>query len=145
MEHPGGNGLQKVDGFVVEQLGPDLEVIVPWREWEIHSREDALAYARARDIPLEGVDQTKLYSRDENLWHISHEGGPLEDTANEPEEAKFKGLFGLKGSIEIWLEANSGVPIWISGTVPAGPIDVGVEARLREVVGAPASFRPVRD
>ena len=65
---------------------------------------------------------------------------------NEPprEDAKFKGLFGLKGSIEIWLEANSGVPVWITGTVPAGPIDVGIEARLREVVGAPASFAPAK-
>ena len=71
-------------------LAPDLEVIVPWREWDIHSREDALAYAHARKIPLDGVDQTKLYSRDENLWHISHEGGPLEDPAFEPEEEMFK-------------------------------------------------------
>lgn len=70
-------------------LAPDLQVIAPWREWDIRSREDALAYARARDIPL-NVDTTKLYSRDENLWHISHEGGPLEDPANEPEEAMFK-------------------------------------------------------
>jgi argininosuccinate synthase len=70
-------------------LAPDLKVIAPWREWDIRSREDALAYARARKIPLEGVDQTKLYSRDENLWHISHEGGPLEDPAFEPEESMF--------------------------------------------------------
>ena len=70
-------------------LAPDLQVIAPWREWDIRSREDALAYARARDIPL-NVDTTKLYSRDENLWHISHEGGPLEDPINEPEEAMFQ-------------------------------------------------------
>ncbi len=67
-------------------LAPELKVIAPWREWDIRSREDALAYARARDIPLHGVDEGKLYSRDENLWHISHEGGPLEDPAFEPEE-----------------------------------------------------------
>jgi argininosuccinate synthase len=70
-------------------LGPNLAVIVPWREWDITSREDALAYARERKIPLDGVDQTKLFSRDENLWHISHEGGPLEDPSLEPEEAMF--------------------------------------------------------
>jgi argininosuccinate synthase len=70
-------------------LAPDLKVIAPWREWDINSREDALAYARARDIPL-NVDTTKLYSRDENLWHLSHEGGPLEDPLNEPEEAMFQ-------------------------------------------------------
>jgi argininosuccinate synthase len=70
-------------------LAPDLRVIAPWREWDIRSREDALAYAQSRSIPLPGVDQTKLYSRDENLWHISHEGGPLEDPAVEPEESMF--------------------------------------------------------
>ncbi len=70
-------------------LAPDLKVIAPWREWDIKSREDAVAYARARDIPLEGVDDSKLFSRDENLWHISHEGGPLEDPAFEPEESMF--------------------------------------------------------
>src|SRR5262245_2155359 len=70
-------------------LAPDLKVIAPWREWDIRSREDALAYARARNIPL-NVDTTKLYSRDENLFHLSHEGGPLEDPANEPEEEMFQ-------------------------------------------------------
>ncbi|SVD03115.1 uncharacterized protein METZ01_LOCUS355969, partial [marine metagenome] len=68
-------------------LAPDLDVIVPWREWDIQSREGALAYARERDIPLEGVDESKLYSRDENLWHISHEGGPLENVNFEAEES----------------------------------------------------------
>ena len=71
-----------------QALAPDLRVIAPWREWSIRSREDALAFARERDIELE-VDETKLYSRDENLWHISHEGGPLEDPAYEPEEEMF--------------------------------------------------------
>jgi argininosuccinate synthase len=71
-----------------QALAPDLQVIAPWREWSIRSREDALAYARARGIPLD-VDETKLYSRDENLWHLSHEGGPLEDPAFEPEEQMF--------------------------------------------------------
>jgi argininosuccinate synthase len=71
-------------------LAPHLRVIAPWREWDIRSREDALAYARARGIPLPGVDQTKLYSRDENIWHISHEGGPLEDPGFEPEESMFR-------------------------------------------------------
>jgi argininosuccinate synthase len=71
-------------------LAPHLRVIAPWREWNIRSREDALAYAKARGIPLPGVDQNKLYSRDENIWHISHEGGPLEDPAYEPEEGMFR-------------------------------------------------------
>lgn len=70
-------------------LAPDLRIIAPWREWDIHSREDALAYAEARSIPLD-VDVTKLYSRDENLWHISHEGGPLEDPSFEPEASMYR-------------------------------------------------------
>jgi len=70
-------------------LAPHLRVLAPWREWDILSREAALAYAKSRGIALPGVDQTKLYSRDENLWHISHEGGPLEDPEFEPEESMF--------------------------------------------------------
>ena len=70
-------------------LAPDLEVIAPWREWDIASREDALAYARSRGIDLTGVDEEKLYSCDENLWHISYEGGPLEDPTFEPEKEMF--------------------------------------------------------
>lgn len=69
-------------------LAPDLKVIAPWREWHIRSREDALAYAQERGIPVK-TDGGKLYSRDSNLWHISHEGGPLEDPDFEPEESMF--------------------------------------------------------
>jgi argininosuccinate synthase len=71
-------------------LAPDLRVIAPWREWDLQSREDCLEYAQARQIPLVGVDETKLYSRDENIWHISHEGGPLEDPAYEPDESMYQ-------------------------------------------------------
>ncbi|MCS6952409.1 MAG: argininosuccinate synthase [Bryobacterales bacterium] len=59
-------------------LAPDLPVIAPWREWEIRSREDALAYAARHNVPV-AATATKIYSRDRNLWHISHEGGALED------------------------------------------------------------------
>ncbi len=62
-------------------LAPELPVIAPWREWTIRSREDALEYAAARQIPV-SVSTGKIYSRDRNLWHISHEGGALEDPAN---------------------------------------------------------------
>jgi argininosuccinate synthase len=64
-------------------LAPHLPVIAPWREWNIRSREDALAYAAARQIPVD-ASPAKIYSRDRNLWHISHEGGALEDPANAP-------------------------------------------------------------
>ncbi len=62
-------------------LAPQLRVIAPWREWEIRSREDALAYAARHNVPV-AATATKIYSRDRNIWHISHEGGPLEDPAN---------------------------------------------------------------
>jgi argininosuccinate synthase len=64
-------------------FAPDLKVIAPWREWDIRSREDALAYAAARRIPV-SASTRKIYSRDRNLWHISHEGGVLEDPNQPP-------------------------------------------------------------
>ena len=70
-------------------LGPTLKVIAPWREWDIHSREDALEYAAKHDIAVSATTRS-IYSRDRNLWHLSHEGGPLEDPAEEPEEALFQ-------------------------------------------------------
>ncbi|HEY1185601.1 MAG TPA: argininosuccinate synthase, partial [Bryobacteraceae bacterium] len=62
-------------------LAPQLPVIAPWREWTIVSREDAIEYARAHNVPI-SASTTKIYSRDRNIWHISHEGGALEDPAN---------------------------------------------------------------
>jgi argininosuccinate synthase len=63
-------------------FAPGMQVIAPWRHWDIRSREDAIAYAEARGIDVP-VTRAKIYSRDRNLWHVSHEGGPLEDPANE--------------------------------------------------------------
>jgi argininosuccinate synthase len=70
-------------------LAPELRIIAPWREWSISSREDALAYAEQHGVP---VRQTRkdLYSRDGNLWHLSHEGGPLEDPATSPPETVYR-------------------------------------------------------
>lgn len=67
-------------------LAPHLKVIAPWREWSIRSREDAIDYAHARKIPIT-ASREKIYSRDRNLWHVSHEGGRLENPANAPEES----------------------------------------------------------
>ena len=64
-------------------LAPELTVIAPWREWDMVSREDLLAYLAERDIPC-SASLTKIYSRDANAWHISHEGGELEDPWCEP-------------------------------------------------------------
>lgn len=70
-------------------LDPRLKVIAPWREWDIRSREDALEYAAAHKIPVTSTLKS-IYSRDANLWHLSHEGGILEDPWMEPEESMFK-------------------------------------------------------
>jgi argininosuccinate synthase len=66
-----------------QALAPELKVIAPWREWDLKSREDCLDYAEKRGIPVE-ASRTKIHSRDRNLWHISHEGGELEDAAHAP-------------------------------------------------------------
>jgi argininosuccinate synthase len=70
-------------------IAPKVKIIAPWREWSINSREDAITYANAHKVP---VEQTKanIYSRDRNIWHLSHEGGVLEDPANEPDEAMWQ-------------------------------------------------------
>ncbi len=66
-----------------QALAPELKVIAPWREWDLKSREDCLDYAEQHGIPV-AASREKIHSRDRNLWHISHEGGELEDAANAP-------------------------------------------------------------
>jgi argininosuccinate synthase len=99
-------------------LAPQLAVIAPWREWKIVSREDAIEYARAHHVPI-AASTTKIYSRDRNLWHISHEGGALEDPANaapddiwmltrSPSEAPDRA-----GEVTIGFE--KGVPVSVDG------------------------------
>jgi argininosuccinate synthase len=66
-----------------QALAPELKVIAPWREWKLKSREDCLDYAASHGVQVE-QSRTKIHSRDRNLWHISHEGGELEDAANAP-------------------------------------------------------------
>lgn len=99
-------------------LAPDLRVIAPWREWTIRSREDALEYARSQGIQVP-VTAASLFSRDRNLWHLSHEGGRLEDPAWEPDES----VFLLTTSPErapdapeyVTLEFASGHPVALDG------------------------------
>jgi argininosuccinate synthase len=66
-----------------QALAPELKIIAPWREWTLKSREDCLDYAESHGIKVE-ASRTKIHSRDRNLWHISHEGGELEDAGNAP-------------------------------------------------------------
>jgi argininosuccinate synthase len=99
-------------------FAPELPVIAPWREWDIRSREDALAYAAARNIPVSATAQ-KIYSRDRNLWHLSHEGGLLEDPSAVPPDD----LFMLTASPaeapdeheDVSIEFTSGIPVAING------------------------------
>ncbi|MGD8945616.1 MAG: argininosuccinate synthase, partial [Desulfobacterales bacterium] len=70
-------------------LNPKLKIIAPWREWEIRSREDAIRYATKYSIPLAQTEKD-IYSRDRNIFHLSHEGGQLEDPWNEPEKSMFQ-------------------------------------------------------
>jgi len=117
-------------------FAPHMRVIAPWREWSIRSREDALAYAADHKVP---VDQSPrdLFSRDGNLWHLSHEGGNLEDTWNAPQKDMFKLTADPQdapGTPElITLAFAQGTPVGIDGQ-PLGP--VALVEKLNQVAGA---------
>src|SRR5689334_677928 len=72
-----------------QALAPELKVIAPWREWDLKSREDCLDYAEKRAISVT-ASREKIHSRDRNIWHLSHEGGELEDPANAPYESTWQ-------------------------------------------------------
>ncbi len=95
-------------------LDPTLTVIAPWREWDIRSREDALTYAEKHGIPV-AASQGSLYSRDRNLWHLSHEGGPLEDPARPPEKGMFLWTTEAEDAPaspgEVKIQFEDGVPV----------------------------------
>jgi argininosuccinate synthase len=99
-------------------FAPDLPVIAPWREWDIRSREDAIAYAQAHRIPVAATKE-KIYSRDRNIWHISHEGGVLE----QPQTAPPDDLFMLTTAPEkapdeaeeVTIGFTSGTPVSVNG------------------------------
>ena len=69
--------------LTLKHFAPQLPIIAPWREWDIKSREEEIAYAEAHNVPLK-IDRETNYSKDKNLWHLSHEGLDLEDAGNEP-------------------------------------------------------------
>ena len=71
----------------IKHFAPDMKVIAPWREWTIKSREEEIEYAEAHNVPLK-INKETNYSKDKNLWHLSHEGLDLEDTGNEPQYEK---------------------------------------------------------
>lgn len=99
-------------------IAPHLKVIAPWREWDIVSREDAIKYANAHDIPISQTTE-KIYSRDRNIWHISHEGGELEDPANAAPEHIWMLTTNPADApsrpAEIAVGFESGVPVSLNG------------------------------
>jgi argininosuccinate synthase len=101
-----------------QALAPELQIIAPWREWSIVSREDAIDFATARGIPVP-VTKKDPYSRDRNLWHLSHEGGPLEDPGFEPEAKMFKLTVDPSEAPDtpekVTIEFASGVPVAVNG------------------------------
>ncbi|MEE2894834.1 MAG: argininosuccinate synthase [Planctomycetota bacterium] len=117
-------------------LAPDLQVIAPWRHWEIRSREDALDYLSARGIPC-SASREKIWSRDENIWHISHEGGVLEDPWNAPPTDVWTRTVdpldapAVPGSVIIGFE--KGMPVSLDGETLAS---LPLLERLNELGGA---------
>ena len=73
--------------LAVKRLAPEMKIIAPWREWDIKGREEEIDYAEAHNVPLK-ISRETNYSKDKNLWHLSHEGLDLEDPANEPQYDK---------------------------------------------------------
>lgn len=112
--------------LAVKALNPDLEIIAPWRIWDIKSREDAIDYAVERGIPVP-VTKDRPYSMDRNVWHLSHEGGDLEDPWNEPK----KDLYLLGVSPEdapdeaeyLELDFEQGIPVSLNGE-KLGPVQL---------------------
>jgi len=104
--------------LTVMALDPRLKIIAPWREWDIRSREDAIAYAAKHNVPVTATIKS-IYSRDSNLWHLSHEGGLLEDPWNEPEEVMFQMSTSPENAPEqgeyVEIEFESGNPIAVNG------------------------------
>ena len=107
--------------LAIKAFAPDMEIIAPWRIWDIKSREEEIEYAEAHNIPLK-INRETNYSKDKNLWHLSHEGLDLEDPANEPQYEKEgfleMGVSPIKAPDEptyITLHFEKGIPTTLNG------------------------------
>jgi len=109
-----------------QALNPRLKVIAPWREWDIRSREDALDYAAEHNVPVTASEKS-IYSRDANIWHLSHEGGILEDPWQDPEEAMYQLTVTPEKAPDkpeyVTIDFQQGVPKRVNG-VAMGPISL---------------------
>ena len=125
--------------LAVKAFAPGMKIIAPWREWDIKSREEEIDYAEAHNVPLK-INRETNYSKDKNLWHLSHEGLDLEDTGNEP-------LYDKEGFLEmgvspmqapdkptyVELEFEAGVPTALDGVKMSAK---DIILKLNEVGGA---------
>ncbi len=99
-------------------LNPKLKIIAPWREWDLKSREDEIDYAQDRKVPITATKE-KIYSEDRNLWHLSHEGGILENPWAEPEESMYTLTVSPEKAPDkpqyVEIEFENGTPIAVDG------------------------------
>lgn len=126
--------------LTIKALSPDLKIIAPWREWEIKSREDAIEYANARGIPVP-VTKERPYSMDRNVFHLSHEGGDLEDPWNEPQNDLFMICNPPEAAPDkpeyVEIEFEKGIPVSINGErlSPLGILEKANEIAAKHGVG----------
>lgn len=110
-----GNDQVRIEAAIAS-LDPTMEIIAPWRIWDITSREEAIDYAEEKNIDLNGITKEKIYSRDQNILHISHEGGMLENPGNEPD---FDEILIMTNTVEkapdlaeyVEIEFEKGIPV----------------------------------
>ena len=107
--------------LAIKHFAPDMKIIAPWREWDIKSREEEIDYAEAHNVPLK-INRETNYSKDKNLWHLSHEGLDLEDPWNEPQYEKpgflEMGVSPLQAPDEptyVTIDFEKGVPVALDG------------------------------
>ena len=125
--------------LAIKSIAPNMPIIAPWREWEIKSRDEEIDYAEAHHVPLKITRETN-YSKDKNLWHLSHEGLDLEDPANEPQYNK-PGFLEMSVSPEqapdkptyVTVSFEKGIPVAIDGKKMDA---VDLVLKLNEIGGA---------
>ncbi|MBR6573638.1 MAG: argininosuccinate synthase [Clostridia bacterium] len=125
--------------LAIKSIAPNMPIIAPWREWEIKSRDEEIDYAEAHNVPLKITRETN-YSKDKNLWHLSHEGLDLEDPANEPQYNK-PGFLEMCVSPEqapdkptyVTISFEKGNPVAVNGE-KLSPVDIVL--KLNEIGGA---------
>ena len=125
--------------LTIKHFAPEMKIIAPWREWDIKSREEEIEYAEAHNVPLK-INRETNYSKDKNLWHLSHEGMDLEDTGNEPlyEKDGFleMGVSPIKAPdvpTYVTLDFDKGIPVALNGEKMSAK---NIILKLNEIGGA---------